>query len=215
MRFSDTDSFQDDQDDQDDRRFRWNGPKLRIRRSPFGWAVIMFLVFYLSLTTGRPAAVLAQSTDPDLLRPALSGIFVIEAANDSTAGFEWITLVDQAKKCLVWDGGAITLPDSVIPGTFGLDDITIPFSKDLLGVSHGRRLLFTPGRFVIDHPLYLSDGSCHCFLAKGDILIENGRIIYRMREGSTNPRSQYIILAAMIIMIVLLLARSRSRLRKQ
>ncbi|MFH1844411.1 MAG: hypothetical protein ABIF77_14525, partial [bacterium] len=79
----------------------------------------------------------------------------------------------------------------------------------------GRRLLFTPGRFVIDHPLYLSDGIGHYFLAKGDILIENGRIVYRMRERSANPQAQYIILAALIIMIVLLLARSRSRLRKK
>jgi len=209
MRFSDTDS------NLDDHRFWRHGFRHRISRSPLGWAVIVFLVLGLPLTAGRLAAVQAQSADPGPLRPARAGIFVIEAANDSTAGFEWITLVDQAKKCLVWDGGAFTLPDSLTTGTFGPDGITIPFSQDLLGVSHGRRLLFTPGRFVIDFPLYLSDGSWHCFLAKGDILIENGRIVYRMREGNANPRSQYIILAAMLIMIVLLLARSRSRLRKQ
>ncbi|MFH1845233.1 MAG: hypothetical protein ABIF77_18760, partial [bacterium] len=134
------------------------------------------------MSGGRSTSAWAQTVASDLLRPSCAGFFVIEAANDSTAGFEWIMLAEQAKQCLVWDGGAITLPDSVTPGTFGPADLTIPFSEELLGVSRGRRLLFTPGRFVIDHPLYLSDGIGHYFLAKGDILIENGRIVYRMRE---------------------------------
>jgi hypothetical protein len=115
---------------------------------------------------------------------------------------------------LIWDGGVLVLPNAVTGDSFGVADFTIPYTQDLLGVSEGRRLLFRDGRYGIRHPVMLTDGTIHLFLSEGDILIESGRIVVRRGGSQTDPRAQYLLLAGLVLLISILWARARSRLRR-
>ena len=177
---------------------------------------VVWLVVAGWLVAGvRPAAIAQTDLSTAPLQPARGGLFVIEAARDSTRDFRWVPLPALGLRCLVWSGGVITIPESLETAEFGVADLTLPFSRNLVGVSAGRRLVFADGRFLINQPLMLRDGANQIFLAKGDILIEEGRIVYRMRAAGTDPRAQYLLLAGIILMTVVLMVRVRSRLRRQ
>jgi hypothetical protein len=149
------------------------------------------------------------------LHPTRPGLLIIEAARDTTLDFRWLSLPTLGVRCLVWPGGVLSIPDTLATGSFGVADLTLPHGATLTGISAGRRLLFTEGRYAIDRPLMLTDGVSHLFLTKGDVLIEEGRIVYRMKGAGADPRAQFLLLAGIILLTFVLIVRARSRLRNR
>jgi hypothetical protein len=154
-------------------------------------------------------------SEEGLLHPAKPGLLICEEARDSTRDFTWIILPGTGRRSLVWEQGAITVPEGLSPEEFGVADIAIPYSQQLTGVSAGRRLLFESGRYVIKQPLLMIDGANYYFFSAGEILLEEGRIVYRREDRREDPRASYLLLAAMVILVAVLLFRARSILSKR
>jgi hypothetical protein len=160
------------------------------------------------------AAPWGSAQDTREVHPQRAGILVIEAGLDSTAGFRWVSLPEQGVRCLTWRDGTLVLPLEQPTGQFGVDDLTLPFDSGMMGISDGRRLLFREGRYPIDRPLLLADGSRWIFFSRGELVIEPGRIIYRQGPPPTNLKAQYLLLAGIVILITVLMVRIRRRLRE-
>jgi hypothetical protein len=180
-----------------------------------GWLLLLAL-----LVGAGPA--FAQDR-PEFQEPAGTtagrpGHWVLEAASDSSSGFRWLSLPSHGVRCLTWDGGALVLPLAEPPERFGVDDLTVPYSAELVGVSQGRRMVFEPGRYRIEEPVLLTDGTRWLFLSAGEMTVEPALIQYRREfpgSGSTDrSRAQYLFLGALVILIAVLLLRVRSRLRE-
>ena len=146
--------------------------------------------------------------------PPTSGLLVVAAAQDSAAAYTWLPLPEERRRLLVWEQGVLSIPDSLEVHLQGRD-LAVPYLQVLIGVSHQSGLRFETGHYDIEHPLLLSDGRLQLLAASGKLTIERGRIVYEAARPSTDPRSSYLFVAALLIVSFLLLARARSRLKKK
>jgi len=182
------------------------------RNALAGAGLLRLLLGLLILNLGLAA--LAGAQDDSALHPPRPGIFLIEAVYDTTGNFSCVPMPAVGAQCLTWDGGVLTFPEDLSPGRFGLADLTVPYGAELVGVSAGTRLVFREGRFVVDQPLLLTDGSVRLFVERGEIVIESNRIVVRAAAGGADDaRPQYLLLAGIVLLIFVLMVRVRSRLR--
>ena len=164
------------------------------------------MVFVYRYTAPAPRA-----QEPPL-RPLRAGMLVIESVRDSTQGFRWVALPELGKLSLLWEGGALFIPAELDTGTFGIADLMVPYGPELQGASEGRRLVFAPGRHRIEHTLLLSDGRLTLVLTRGILEIGEGRIIYHRSALRRDQRAQYLLLAGILLLTIMLMVRLRRRL---
>lgn len=171
---------------------------------------VLILVGYLALLP------LAAARGQDPIHPPYAGQLLISAGADTSAGFRWLALPDLQERylCLTWAEGVLLLPAGTEVTPFGETGLLVPFGANLVGTSAGKRLLFAPGRYRISQPSLLTDGSLSLYITAGELVIEEGRIVYRLRESAGELRAQYLLLAGIVILITVLLMRARSRLRQ-
>jgi len=181
-------------------------------------AAVICLGLLVSLTTAAVA-----DEDPDQVvdqgagdwpHPRTPGLLILTAAPDTATAFTWLPLAEERRRLLVWDQGVLSIPDTLEVQLLGRD-LAVPYLLGLIGVSHRSGLRFETGHYDIKQPLLLSDGRLQLLAASGKLTIEQGRIVYEAAEPSTDPRSNYLFVAALLIISFLLLARARSRLKKK
>jgi hypothetical protein len=143
------------------------------------------------------------------------GLLVVEAARDTSQDFRWIERPEVRRRWLVWSSGMLSVPDSLQVTDFGVADLMVPYSPQLAGLSAGRRLLFTPGRYRVRGTTYLSDGRLDLILSAGELRIEAGRVVYSGAVADRRQRAQYLMLAGIVILVTTLMLRARSRLRRR
>jgi hypothetical protein len=139
-------------------------------------------------------------------------LLVIESVRDSTQDFRWVPLPELGRLSLLWEGGALFIPADLDTGTYGVADLTVPYGPELQGASEGRRLVFAPGRHRIEQTLLLADGRFSLVLTRGILEVGEGRIIYRRSARPRDQRAQYLLLAGILLLTVMLMMRLRRRL---
>ncbi len=195
-----------------------------IRQDSGRWSHRDFVVavICLGLVVSLPAAAVADE-DPDQgvdqgaggwPHPRTPGLLILTAAPDTAAAFTWLPLAEERRRLLVWEQGVLSIPDTLEVHLQGRD-LAVPYLPGLIGVSHRSGLRFETGHYDIEQPLLLSDGRLQLLAARGKLTIEQGRIVYEAAGPSTDPRSSYLFVAALLIISFLLLARARSRLKKK
>ena len=170
-----------------------------------------------ALTAVLPTAAAAESVmGTQVAHPTGPGLLLIAAAADTSQSFRWLDWPLQKRRLLVWDDGVLSVPDTLADLRIGRDGVAFPYLARLAGVSEGRQLVFDAGSYTIAEPLLLSDGVLQAYLSRGEITIESGRIVYRLAaEEDQDPRANYVFLAAIILLSVILLARARTRVKRQ
>ena len=170
-----------------------------------------------ALTAVVPTAAAAESVmGTQVAHPGGPGLLLIAAAADTSQSFRWLDWPLQKRRLLVWDDGVLSVPDTLADLRIGRDGVAFPYLARLAGVSEGRQLVFDAGSYTIAEPLLLSDGVLQAYLSRGEITIESGRIVYRLAaEEDQDPRANYVFLAAIVLLSVILLARARTRVKRQ
>ena len=170
-----------------------------------------------ALTALVPDAAAAESVmGTQIAHPAGPGLLLSAAAADTSLSFRWLDWPLQKRRLLVWDHGVLSVPDTLADLRIGRDGVAFPYLARLAGVSEGRQLVFDAGSYTIAEPLLLSDGVLQAYLSRGEITIESGRIVYRLTaEEAQDPRANYVFLAAIVLLIVILLARARTRVQRR
>jgi hypothetical protein len=84
----------------------------------------------------------------------------------------------------------------------------------LRGFSATRGLVFRNGLYPVDAPLLLDDGVIQLFAAAGQLEIATGELRYSRPSARSDVRAQYLFLAALVVLIVVLMARLRLRVRR-
>jgi hypothetical protein len=165
----------------------------------------------LGLAVATPAS--GQGGRTVLGRP---GYVVISGVRDSTAGFVWQDGPGPGRHSLVWPEGTLSLPLDQGLENFGADDAGIACQPELSGVGDSGRLLFQDGIYQVSEPILLSDGVLELHLAGGKLEVRGDQIRYRRPPPpkETRSRADYIFLAGLVVLIVVLLRRARSGARK-
>ena len=168
------------------------------------WAVLLTLTLLMS---AEP--VWAQATDAYEL--GYPGYLVITAARDTTLGFAWQSGPGPGQRSLVWSSGLLSLPDSTELEPFGEVDLAVSCTAQLAGGGGGGRLVFRDGDYQISEPVLLTDGIISFHASAGRLEIRGQRVRYRAPEVPTagDPRSGYLLLAGVVILIVVLMRRAR------
>ena len=93
-------------------------------------------------------------------------------------------------------------------------DLAIPCFEALSGLGQTGRLLFKDGIYQISEPVVLSDGRLQLYLTAGELEVKGTRVRYSAPAGkSRDPRSGYVFLAGMIVLVLVLLRRAALRKR--
>ena len=143
------------------------------------------------------------------------GYLVIEGVRDSASTFSWQDGPGPDRHSLVWAEGTLSLPDSVELDDYGRQDVGLACGPELSGVGSSGHLVFTDGLYLISEPVVLADGVLELHLAAGELVVRRNQIHYR-RPEIVDSRSQanYIFLAGLVVLIVVLMRRARKHLRK-
>jgi hypothetical protein len=137
------------------------------------------------------------------------------AAWDSTAGYRWLPHPERSRRLLVWPEGFLSVPESLTLRGVEDDDLELPYAAGLRGFSGTKGLVFAPGDYPLDDPLLLDDGRFQLFAAAGRLTIAADRIFYARPVPRRDPRADYLIAAAILILSLVLLARARARTRRR
>ncbi len=176
------------------------------------------IVLLLSLLLGRvPFAHSQTGLAPADGRITLgrSGYIVIEGVRDTTGHFSWQKGPGPGRHSLVWAAGTLSLPDTLFLDEFGLQDAGVVCQADLSGVGGSGRLVFEDGIFSISEPLVLSDGILELHVSGGELEVRGDQIRYRRQRVVDNEtKANYIFLAGIILLIVVLMRRARRKMRQ-
>jgi len=153
----------------------------------------------------------AVSASCKQLTPEYPGILVIESARDSTS-FNWSSVGE--KGYVTWPTGVLLFSASSDVGTFGINDLTIVYDRNLHGMSNGEELIFQNGNYSFFTPLVLTASNFTLVACEGVLDIADGRINLKIPiEKKKSSNSSYILLAGMIILIATLMNRSRKQMK--
>ncbi len=167
----------------------------------------------------RIIAVLATLTicmgGPGVGQEPAAGSLVVAAAQDTSGGFRVVQLAELGLRALVWPEGMITIPDSLPWYDDGESGLAIALDvADLAGIGAGGRFRPRPGRFELDTPLVLIDGSVYASFTSGSLEIEDGRLTYRRPPAKRGARGDYYVLAGLVLATAVLLRAVRRRARR-
>jgi len=176
----------------------------RARRVAVLWIVASASALIVSVGVSAPQTLLG--------RP---GYVVVEGVRDSTLGYRWQDGPVAGRHSLVWSSGTLSLPDSISLEPFGRWDGGVACAPSLSGVGGSGRLDFSDGIFRISEPLLLADGVLELHLAAGELEVRGSQIRYRQPPLKVdNTKANYIFLAGLLLLIVVLMRRVRRGLRK-
>ncbi len=146
------------------------------------------------------------------------GYLVIEGVRDSTAVFTWQDGPAPGRHSLVWAEGTLSLPQSVQLDDFGLQDAGVPCLAELSGVGGSGRLVFDDGIYKISEPVLLADGVLELHISAGELEVRGDQIRYRRPGGKSNKQdntqANYIFLAGLVVLVIVLMRRASKRLKK-
>jgi len=187
-------------------------PKPSATGCPLAALVLVCAVSLVSL----PATGQDDSLPVDRYSLGHPGYIIMTAAvGDTTGTFVWQAGPGPTQRSLVWAEGVLTVPVTLAPETFGPADLAVPCSAELAGGGHGGRLVFSGGKYRIDEPLLLTDGSVTLYATAGELEILGERVRYRApRKAIKDTRSSYLLLAGLVLLTIVLLRRARLGLRK-
>ncbi len=143
------------------------------------------------------------------------GILIITAGQDSTAGFHWQKGPGLGRISLVWDGGVLSIPDTLALEGYPNFNLGIPIRKGFFGSGKNGALEFVDGIYGISEDLMMSDGLVQLMVSRGELEIHGPRIRYSFSQ--TEPKKQvanYLLTAGLLILIAVLLRRARKKLRE-
>ncbi len=173
----------------------------------------VLLLLGLVLAGARWSSAAAGGVEGTLGAP---GYLIIEGARDSTAAFQWHDGPGPERHSLVWSQGTLSLPDTIGLEPFGARDGGLTCRAELSGVGSSGRLSFRDGIFKVSEPLLLADGILELHVSAGELEIRGGQIRYRRHEvPQTNTRADYIFLAGLVVLILVLMRRVRRGARKR
>ena len=183
-------------------------------RFPGAVALLGLCVLSLAVSPARARTDRAEgfaADGPQLGRP---GYVIIASGLDSTLGYQWRLGPGPGQRSLTWPQGMLSLPDSVAVESLRGVDLAIACGASLAGLGSRGNLLFQDGIYPVSEPIVLSDGVLHLYLADGELEILGQRIRYAApTEGKADPRSGYLFLAGIVLLVVVLLRRIAVRKR--
>ena len=168
------------------------------------------------LLTFLPGTVLGQSGEPSQFALQQPGVLIITAARDSLAGFEWRTGPGSGRISLVWEGGALSVPDTLAMEAYPNLHLGIPVLKGFSGSLEEGPLIFEDGVYPIRENLVLSDGVVQLVVSSGELEIHGPRFRYTRSDALANKsKANFLLIAGLLVLIAVLLRRARKILRKR
>jgi hypothetical protein len=174
--------------------------------------IVVATILILALNTGGFAA----TGDPSFVLGDV-GFLVVTAAQDTASGFQWVDGPGDSRRSLIWDNGLLNIPNDHSFEGFGAFDLAFSCNGTLGGAGKAGRLLMTDGQYKINEPLLLTDGTVFFFADAGLLEIVATRVRYFAPEvkKSIDPRSSFALLAGLLILIAVLVRRSRRIIKKK
>jgi len=143
------------------------------------------------------------------------GYLVIEGVRDTTDIYSWQKGPGPGRHSLVWSTGTLSLPDTLYLDEFGVQDAGVVCQAELSGVGGSGQLVFEDGIYRISEPLVLSDGILELHISAGELEVRGDQIRYRRsRSQDEKTKANYIFLAGLILLIIVLMRRARRQMRK-
>lgn len=140
---------------------------------------------------------------------------VIEAARDTTQGFAARDLERQSRRLLAWPEGVVSLPDTVVWRQGGATGLAFQLDgARIAGGSAAGLLQLVPGRYDLDTPVYLGDGTISAMFSAGRLEITPGRILYRRPASRIARRGTLFLLAGLVLATGVMLRAARRRTRR-
>ena len=140
---------------------------------------------------------------------------VIEAARDTTQGFAARDLERQSRRLLAWPEGVVSLPDSVVWREGGATGLAFRLdSAKIAGGSAAGLMRLVPGRYDLDTPVYLGDGTISAMFSAGRLEVTPGRILYRRPASRIASRGTLFLLAGLVLATGVMLRAARRRTRR-
>jgi hypothetical protein len=146
------------------------------------------------------------------------GYVIIEGVRDSTSEFIWQDGPAPGRHSLVWPEGTLSLPEGLELDAFGRQDAGVACLAGLSGVGGSGRLVFDDGIYKISEPVLLADGNLELHISAGELEVRGDQIRYRRpkskNQGQDNSQANYIFLAGLVVLIIVLMRRARNRAGK-
>lgn len=183
-------------------------PVVVVRIGPNVIIVLFFSILVAGASAGQDA--------PGLVLGDV-GYLVVTAAQDTSSGYHWIDGPGDGRRSLIWPNGVLSVPlDYPIEG-FGAFDLAIPCGDDFGGVGDAGRLLMQDGQYRLREPVVLTDGTIYFFADEGLLEIVATRVRYfpPETEKTSDMRSSFFLLAGLMILIYVLIRRSRNTMKKR
>jgi len=173
-------------------------------------ALILLLLFCFP---GITQAQTDESTPIGLQQP---GVLIITAARDTTAGFEWRNGPGMGRLSLVWEGGTLSVPDTLAMEAYPNLNLGVPLKKGFSGNLDNGPILLDDGVYKIRETLIMSDGVVQLVVSSGELEIHGPRFRYTLfDQTSDETKSNFLLIAGLLVLIAVLLRRARSILRKR
>jgi len=146
-----------------------------------------------------------------------SGYLVLSAARDTTSDYHWSSGPGAERRSLVWSCGVLNIPVNYEIEDFGPFDLAIPCTERFGGVGKTGRLIMTDGKFEINEPVLLTDGTVFFFAEDGLLEFVASRIRYFPPEvkEKVDPRASFMLLGGLLVLIAVLVRRSRRIIKKR
>lgn len=142
-------------------------------------------------------------------------LFVVEGARDEARRFESRALPEQERRLLTWPEGVISLPDSAVLREAGVSGLAFALDASRVAAAgSGGRLALDHGRYDIDTPLYLGDGTATVLITAGSLEIDRFRIVYRRPAAGVGSRGTLFVLAGVALATALMLRLVRRRTQR-
>jgi hypothetical protein len=145
------------------------------------------------------------------------GILIITAASDTSAGFHWRPGPGTGRISLVWEGGVLSVPDTLAMDGFPNDNLGIPLRAGFSGAGQDGPLLLDDGIYSVNESLMMGDGVIQLMVSDGELEIFGPRFSYTRPQPTTvsdKTKANFLLIAGLLVLIAVLLRRARRILRK-
>lgn len=176
-------------------------------------------VFIILVLVLIPTLVSAQSdTGQERFSLEQPGILIITAASDTSAGFQWRSGPGVGRISLVWDGGVLSVPDTLAMDGYPNNNLGIPLRPGFSGSGGQGPFLLADGIYPVKENLMLGDGVIQLMASDGEFEIFGPRFRYSRPQPSIvndKTKANFMMIAGLLLLIAVLLRRARSILRKR
>ncbi len=173
--------------------------------------IFLFLVFQ------APPAIAQSSASEDRFSLDQPGILIITSASDTSAGFHWRSGPGTGRISLVWQGGVLTVPDTLVMDGFPNGNLGVPVREGFSGTGQDGPLMLGDGVYSVTESLMMGDGVIQLMVSDGELEIFGPRFRYsrpRFILPDDKTKANFLLIAGLLVLIAVLLRRARSILRK-